>query len=326
MSINLERPWQQAFSNSTTKLDIYHCFRLILGRQPSEGEWPGHSGFVGKSLPEVVSTYLNSPEFKNRKLTNFVPKAVHRVDLGGYAMYVAENDHAVGGSILTTHTYEPGVSDVFRRLLKPGMTVIDIGANIGWFTMLSAHLVGSAGRVFAIEPGPVNGRFLLLNKAVNHFDQVTLIHAAASDDIQSLAYSSSFSNGFVSDLATATPAEVLDADIVFSLPIDLVVPATLSVDLIKVDVEGWEMKALNGARQIIERCKPWIIAEFTPPALEGFSKVTGEQFLQALGAYGYQFEVIHDHAVVACGSDIAAVMREYERSKSSHIDLLCSIA
>jgi FkbM family methyltransferase len=324
-NIDLDKPWTQEFYPAVTKLDVYYFFRHILGRLPSEAEWSGHCGFVGKDLQDTVSAYLNSPEFKQRKLVGFIPRDIRRVDLDGYVMYVAENDQAVGNAVAATRNYEPGVTAVFRRYLQPGMTVVDIGANIGWFTLLSAQLVGIEGRIFAFEPGLVNRRFLTLNKAANSFEQVTLIHAAASDGIQSLAYSSSFSNGFVSDLSTADRETIFDSEIVFSLPVDLVVPDDLRVHLIKVDVEGWEMKALNGATRTIKRWKPKLVVEFTPPALESGSGVTGEHFLALLKDYGYSISVIYNDRLFPCGQNISAVMDEYEKAKSSHIDILCQI-
>jgi FkbM family methyltransferase len=323
--IDLDKPWTQTFSPVVTKLDVYYFFRHILGRLPSESEWAGHCGFVGKELTDVVSVYLASDEYKRRQLVGFAPRDIQCVQLDGYVMYAASNDYAVGNAVITGRTYEPGVSAVFRRCLQPGMTVIDIGANIGWFTWLSAHLVGASGRVFAFEPDQINGRFLVLSRAANHFQQVTLIHAAASDSIGSLAYNAAFSNGVVSDLTRSTPEEMLEADIVLSIPVDSMIPDDLPVHLIKVDVEGWEMKALNGATRTIERWKPRIVAEFTPPALQGYSGVTGEEFLNALIRRGYSVSVIHRERLVPCGQNISAVMDEYTEAKSSHIDILCQI-
>jgi FkbM family methyltransferase len=320
--VNLERPWANQFSPVVSKLDVYYFFRHILGRLPSEHEWPGHCGFVGKHLNDVAATYLNSPEFKSRKLTGFSPKGVQRVELDGYAIYVAENDHAVGSHVLAQREYEPPVSKVFRSFLKPGMTAIDIGTNIGWFSLLSASLVGDRGRVFSFEPGAANSRFLLLNKLVNGFDHITLIHAAASEQIESLAYSSSFSNGFVTNLKDADPEVIFNADVVFAVPVDLIVPMDSPVHLIKVDVEGWEMKALRGAERIIDRWKPQIVVEFTPSALEGCSGVTGEEFLSYFKAHGYRFHVIGNDGLLNCRADIGRVMTAYNAAKTNHIDLL----
>lgn len=320
--IDLEHPWTQQFSTSVTKLDVYYFFRHILGRLPSEPEWPGHCGFVGNNLTDIVTTYLNSPEFKSRKLIGFSMTGIGKAELDGYAMYAAENDYAVGSHILGHRNYEPAVSEVFRSYLQPGMTVLDIGANIGWFSMLSASIVGHTGRVFSFEPGMVNARFLLLNKTVNAFEQITLIHAAASDRIESLAFSSSLSNGFVSDLRKAEPEVILSADIVSAVPVDLIVPQDLPVHLIKVDVEGWEMKALRGASRVIKQWKPIIVAEFAPPALVGSSGVSGEEFLDYFQKYGYGFQVIRDSSPLDCGTDIERVIDAYEQSKENHIDIL----
>jgi len=320
--IDLKHPWTQAFSPVTTELDVYYFFRHILGRLPEEAEWPGHCGFVGKDLTDVVATYLNSPEFKNRKLLGFAPQGIQRVALKNYAIYVAENDHAVGSHILAQRDYEPQVSAVFRSWLKPGMNAIDIGANIGWYSLLSASLVGDQGRVFSFEPSAINSRFLLLNKLTNDFRQITLVHAAASEQIESLAYSSSFSNGFVSNLQEADPGVIFGADIVAALPVDLVVPPDLAIHLIKVDVEGWEMKALRGATRLIERWKPRIVVEFSPPALESCSGVTGDEFLAYFKARGYQFQVIGKAGLEDCGTDVGAVMTAYHAALTNHIDIL----
>jgi FkbM family methyltransferase len=153
-----------------------------------------------------------------------------------------------------------------------------------------------------------NARFLVLNKTANAFEQITLIHAAASDRIESLAYSSSLSNGFVADLQASEPEVILNADIVFAVPVDIIVPQDLPVHLIKVDVEGWEMKALRGAARVIQQWKPRIVAEFTPPALVSSSGVSGEEFLDYFKEYGYGFQVILDGSHLDCGADIGRVI------------------
>lgn len=320
--IDLDRPWTRGFSSVVTKLDVYYFFRHILGRHPAESEWRGHCQLVGRDLTDSLGAYLNSPEFKRRGLAGFVPKGVARIRLeGGYVIYAAEND-LIGGAILARGIYEPEVTAVFHSLLRPGMTVLDIGANIGWFTLLSAALVGRTGKVFSFEPSQLNARFLALNKAANSFDQVELVLAAASDRMETLAYSSSLSNGFVTDLGCAQLEAILDSNVVFAVPPDLVVPPALPVHLIKVDVEGWEMKALRGARRIIERWRPRIVCEFSPPALQGASGVSGEAFLAHFKDLGYRFEVIRDGGNLDCGVDLEEVMSAYRDLKSSHIDIL----
>ncbi len=321
--LDLEKPWTQQFSNQVSKLDVFYFFRHILGRMPEEREWTGHCGFIGGNLTDAVTTYYNSSEFKNRKLVGFSPAGIRKVEIDGYVIYAAENDVAVGSHIIANQNYEPAVSDIFRSFLKPGMNVIDIGANIGWFSLLSASIVGRGGRVFSFEPSINNARFLLLNKSANAFEQIFLVHAAASDRIECLAYSSSGSNGSVKEFGDADEEAILNTEIVFAVPADLIVPEDLPIDLIKVDVEGWEMKALRGADRIVQRWKPRIISEFSPPSLFNSSEVSGEEFLEVFKKSGYLFRVIRDGLpLLDCGSDAQRVIDAFETSKTDHIDIL----
>ena len=61
-------PWENNFNVEATKEDILYCFRLLLGRYPSEDEWTGHSQLAGNQLEAIVTNYLQSLEFKNRNL------------------------------------------------------------------------------------------------------------------------------------------------------------------------------------------------------------------------------------------------------------------
>ena len=73
-------------------------------------------------------------------------------EVNGYKIYVDNNKYdCVAQQLIMNGAYEPYTTSVFQRFLKPGMTVIDIGANIGYFTLLSASIVGKGGHVFAFR-------------------------------------------------------------------------------------------------------------------------------------------------------------------------------
>ena len=322
MKIDLDNPWTDGFSQIVDKIDIYFFFRHILGRLPSEIEWPGHCGFIGKNLKDVVSVYLNSPEFKSRKLIAYDASHLCKVDLGeGYKIFVSERDHGVGSHILHSGTYEPIITELFKKYLKHGMNVIDVGANIGWFSLLSAHLVGSKGLVYSFEPGTINGKILCINKQFNKFDNIKIIHAAASDKIESLDYSSSFSNGFVSQMTDVSNEEILSSDIVFGIPIDDVIPESLPVNLIKVDVEGYEMKVLSGALKIIKKWNPIIIAEFSEGAVSKKNGSSGN-YLNLLIEAGYKISAVTKTDIIDCGQSIQDIINIFEKQKLDHIDIL----
>ncbi len=77
--------------------------------------------------------------------------------------------------------YEPGTQWVFRKLLRPGMNVADLGAHVGFFTLLAAGLVGLAGRVYAFEPHPENFTILKKNISLNQCTNVLAVGKAVSD-------------------------------------------------------------------------------------------------------------------------------------------------
>ena len=82
-------------------------------------------------------------------------------------------DASVGKPILHNRTYEPHVTAFMRRQLKPGMNVIDVGANIGYFTVLASKLVGDTGSVLAFEPNSENARLILLDVELNNLKNVS---------------------------------------------------------------------------------------------------------------------------------------------------------
>lgn len=313
------------FSNVAGERDIYYCFRLILGRPPNPEEWPGHLGHVGMGLDTVVAQYLNSLEFSRRLAHLARPVDDDRVflkDLEGFALYVQEGDSAVGKHIKHSGSYEPHVTAVFARELKPGRNVLDIGANIGYFTMLAAKLVGPAGSVIAIEPNPANVKLIEASRRVNAFANVTIVQAAAGRTLGLLMLNTSYSNGTTAGLSEEL-AGLLDATTVPSLAIDDLVHADRHIDFVKIDIEGAEYNALFGAQETLRRCKPVIVSEFAPTAMQPISGVTGPEYLRFLFGFGYAIAVIEkDGSPLDCARDIEKVMSAFAASGVDHIDLL----
>lgn len=309
------------FDPTATQADILACFRLILGRDPNPEERQGHLQRAGEPLAAVVSSYVNSLEFARRRLqdptANAAPPQIAEHE--GVRLYADPNDLAVGKAVLAG-TYEPEVAAVFRATLRPGMRALDIGANIGVFTMLAASLVGPAGHVLAMEPNPRNARLAEASRRLNGFEHVTVLQAAAGRAPGLLALNTSFSNGTTSTPDTdALPA----AETVACLPIDALALPGPRVHLVKIDVEGAEYNALLGAERLIRRDHPLIVFEFGPGQLPGISGVSGETLLQWLTARGYTLEVIqHDAPPTPHGQDCTAVLAAYQARNVDHIDVI----
>lgn len=310
------------FDPLTTEEDIYYCFRLILGRRPHKEEWPGHSSRVGQRLRDVVATYVNSLKFANRGMFRPSSKDIVELQLHEFLIYVQAGDFGVGMQLMRQRDYEVNVSRVFRQILKPGMHVLDIGANIGFYTLLAASRVGAGGIVWAVEPNPANMRLLIASKARNGFTNVRTIQAAAAKSWDTLALFEDQSNGAVAPIRTNRPEMIRQT--VMAVPMSSVVGQE-RVDVVKIDVEGFGGIAIQGMLELIDRCQPKIFTQFTPAALPGMSGMTGEEYLKILGDRGYGFHVLSTQGVIPCGTDGGRVMKEFRATGLAHIDLLCEV-
>jgi FkbM family methyltransferase len=319
---NEQYPSSTTHGNIATREDIFYCFRLLLGRNPNLEEWPGHSSRAGEDLENVVSSYVTSREFMERGLlSKTYQNEVELVRLPRFSLFVSKEDLAVGCHVLSGNPYEPGISAIFNRYVKPGMTVVDIGANIGYLTMLLASLVEPSGLVIAVEPNPENIRLLEASRRVNGFEQVLVIQTAAGRKTGLLALNVSHSNGITGNLPASLNA-ILTSRPVPCFALDAILPKDRRIDLVKIDVEGAELNALVGLSEIIDRDRPMIVSEFSPGALPGISHCTGPEYLGFLIAKGYRIGVItSDGSESAFGDDIDGVMAAYSRSGIDHIDI-----
>jgi len=309
---------------TATNEDIFFCFRLLLGRNPNPEEWPGHSSRAGEDLENVVAGYVTSREFAERGLLNKTySDAVELVRLPNFSLFVSKDDLAVGQHV-RAGSYEPGIAAVLDRYTKPGMSVVDIGANIGCFTMLLASLVEASGLVVAVEPNPENIKLMEASRRVNGFDQVLVIQAAAGRQTGLLALNVSHSNGMTGELPD-------DVDAIFAtrpvpcFALDAILPKDRHFNLVKIDTEGAELNALIGLSETIDRDRPVIVSEFSPGTLPGISHCNGPEFLRFLIARGYGIGVVEkDGSEHSFGDDIDGVMDTYSRSGIDHIDIIAT--
>lgn len=315
--------WNIPFSDAASKDDIFYCFRLILGRHPHREEWSGHTARVGENLESVVSSYIQSLEFSKRDLMGLDHmKHLRLASIEGFKMYAADDDISVGKHILRGG-YEQDVTAVFRAHVKPGMNAIDIGANIGYYTMLLSSLAGPKGKVIAVEPNHRNTKLIEASRRANSFGNISIAQVAAGRDTGLLLLNTSHSNGLTSDLPMDINA-ILGAETVPCVKVDALVPSNLPINFIKIDVEGAEYNALLGCQGIIERHKPTIVSEFSPDLMPGISHITGPEYLKWLLSLGYKLGVVDtlDGHPTNQDMSIEAIMDAYYARSADHIDIL----
>jgi FkbM family methyltransferase len=320
---DLSEPWKIP-QGPVTPEDVFYCFRLLLGRPPNREEWEGHVGQAPTELDALVRAYMSSLEFSRRADTLLGRRLDDRLSLvsaKGFSIYVQEDDTSVGQHV-KRGAYEPHVTAVFRERVRPGMHVLDIGANIGYYTMLSASLVGPSGSVIAIEPNPASAKLLEASRRANSFDNVTVAQVAAGRELGMLVIHGSYGNVMTS-AAPDDAAALLNSTTVPTLRVDDLVPRNRKIDFLKIDVEGAEYNALLGASELIKRCHPTIVSEFSPSTMPGISGIDGRGYLRFLLDFGYTIAVIEEGGAVRdCGTEPERVMDAFTRRGADHIDIL----
>jgi FkbM family methyltransferase len=221
------------------------------------------------------------------------------LDLGG-SSFVCDLHDSISREVCFTGRYEPQETQLAVRLLAPGMTVADVGANWGYFTLVCAHRVGAAGRVIALEPHPRLAAMLAENVASNALSQVEVHRVAAGAASASkgfVAFDEQGGNWGVSRAAQG--AEVADFEAP-AVALDTLLDDRRvdRVDLVKIDIEGAEAEAIRGMAAGLERHRyRHVLIECHPVELARLG-VSVEQCLEPLRRAGYRgWHVDHSAAM-----------------------------
>jgi FkbM family methyltransferase len=214
------------------------------------------------------------------------------VDVGDFQIFIAPDDHLIGRRIAANRGWEPEVSLALRRLLRPGQVLVDIGANIGFHSLLGAHLVGPKGKVIAFEMDGANCALLRASMAANGFEHITLHEVAVAESAQTLSFALAAGTGnggvvtevIAGDLGTARWTEAKQAR---AVAVDDVIPPGEPVHVIKMDIEGSEFRALCGMTRLLKEQRPILLFEFFPRLLRDVGRVNPETLLDTVRVFHY---------------------------------------
>jgi FkbM family methyltransferase len=174
--------------------------------------------------------------------------------------------------------------DLMPELIAPGDWVLDLGANIGHYTVRCAEIVGSSGRVIAFEPVSATFELLAANAALVPARNITVINAAVSDTtgvigMQIPQFASGLDNFYEAQITTASAA----AFQVLALTVDsLSLPHP--VRLVKIDTEAHEMSVLKGMVNLLNRDKPLLMIEENTPEVRAFLEAMGYRSVKIKGS------------------------------------------
>jgi FkbM family methyltransferase len=227
------------------------AFCTAYEREPT----PKEIGLLGSYLTAVpvsgrretlrsIISFFDRQSYHTPVAIRFGQNDLHTVQLGGFKLVCDRLDRAVGRGIINEQHYEPHLTEFVQKNLKPGMTAVDIGANIGFFSMLFSSIVRSNGRVISFDPNTENCRLLLLSKEINGFDNIELYPIALSNMQGVVFFTPAIgSNG---GLLPSTSETLMDPNCVV-VPCDRLDNVVRGpVNFIKADIEGAEYLALSG--------------------------------------------------------------------------------
>ena len=152
-------------------------------------------------------------------------------------------------------SYEYEKQRIFSELVRPGQVVWDVGANVGFYTLLASRLVGPTGQVVAIEPLPANVTLLRRHIQINFLRNVAVVEAAVADRLGEGSFKAgeNSSTGSLSDQQDGFRVRLVTLD---SLIADNALPLP---NLIKMDIEGGEVTAILGASKLLSSQRPILL-------------------------------------------------------------------
>jgi len=204
-------------------------------------------------------------------------------------------DPVISGA-LALGIYETFEMELFRRIVKENMTVLDIGANIGVYSLIAGRRVGPGGRVIAFEPEPTNFSLLKHNIGKNDLNNVTAYNIAIADVEGTMKLHLSESNkghhslvgGDSSDFSSSILVPVATGD-KFLEDVNI-----KHVDVIKIDIEGAEPLALKGLAHTLELPGLTLFFEFSPKTMQD-SGFDPKRVLSSLHEKGFSIYEIQEH-------------------------------
>lgn len=303
--------------------DLWNCYRLLLNRtaDPHGFELFGRLVLDGMPVAALTDMFIESDEFV-RRLRTPRDEPPTRALINGLSLYVPPPQTPAERHVIATGEHKPHLLGAMANALAPDQFVLDVGAGVGTFTILAARHVGTGGRVVALEPDPAVLRLLLANVTVSGYGTIDALPFCAADG-----------DGFVTLTrrgAIRTARNVSDADltsggavdVVYARCLDSILPEGQRVDVLKLALDGFDYRAMLGAKDMLSRHRPHLFGEFAPGLLNEFSGIEPIRYLHLLRECGYaSFTAItRDAGAVDLGGDIEKLAMMPARLGTAAVD------
>ena len=214
------------------------------------------------------------------------------VEIEGRKIFTRNND---GLALSIFKIYEPNQTEIVKKYVHEGDIVIDIGAHVGYYTLLMAQLVGKNGKVYSFEPDPVNFQLLKKSVEINGFENVVLIQKAVSNITDKVKLFLGDDDSAINRIYDAKLGDAKESIDVESVTIDEYFKEDDElVNFIKIDSEGSEVKIINGMKQFLSRNQELVMMTEFFPFLIKKSGDEPNQYLKSLEEFGFSLYNILD--------------------------------
>ena len=263
------------------------------------------------------------PRFRFVRFMDRLIQAIIRsdvVDVLGHRMYLDRGDSL---HLSTEGVYEPLVTELVQKEVRPGDVVLDIGAHIGYYTLIFAGRVGPDGRVFAFEPEPGNCALLEKNVHANGYHNVAILRKAVAEKAGTVRlYPAEDNSGDNRIYDSHDGRRFLEVE---TMRLDDYFPGDRwKVDFIKMDIQGAEYAALCGMGALLNRnTGVKLVTEFWPFGLAMFG-IDPKAYLQSLAGHGFRFSNIDERQGKVLPASIPELLAAYTVEKQNQTNLFCT--
>jgi FkbM family methyltransferase len=268
-------------------------------------------------VADLIWKIPGSDRFYRLLISRLKPSAV---TVFGNSIRLDENDSLL---LSVNRVYEETEAKLFERSIRHGDVVVDIGAHIGYYTLLAARAAGPDGRVFAFEPERANYALLVQNLADNEYTNVTALNQAVMTESgdQTLFVSPDNAGdhhlygGADGRLSYRVEATSLD---------DFFAERPKTVNVVKMDVQGTEPFVLGGMRDLLQANSTVLLfTELAPGSLRD-AGTSGQAYVEALRDLGFDLHVIDEGTGSVAPTTVDELLGAVDFGRENHINLLCS--
>lgn len=277
--------------------------------------------------------YQKLPRFIFRGLTN-EERVIYKLKKYNFSMILSLADHAISRPILLKGQYEQNVTQVllkYLKQLKPDLHFLDIGANLGYYSLLVASHCPQA-KIYSFEPDRNNFHLFTTSIIYNQFqNQIESYPLAVSNENKTIVISNLGNQANYGARFTGNTAQELQAYVhgenpyyeeIAAVCLDDFLP-DIPIDIVKIDIEGYEPFALQGMLNLLKKNRPIIFAEFAPSNLKFFGQVAPQEFLEFFTNLGYTINLIDRQGqVIAYQQNIDQLLQDFSTYQTHHLDLI----